>query len=205
MNEEQPLSVGQEALWFVHRMAPDSAAYNVALSIRISSPLNVPVLTQAVQATAQRHDALRSFFTEVEGRPRRVIGDGDRFRLDVHDVPGVDEEQLRLLARDVIARPFALAVAGAARIVLLRRAPDDAVLILVAHHITMDFPSQTLVLRELLDAYRALLTGKAPTVLNLPTDRPRPLNQRFTGASHLRCAGAPVWTARTCYRHAAAG
>ena len=32
-----PLSYGQQALWFLHRIAPKSAAYNVAFAARIRS------------------------------------------------------------------------------------------------------------------------------------------------------------------------
>jgi hypothetical protein len=154
-----PLSVGQEGMWFIHRLAPQSAAYNVALAVRIRSPLDLPRLGRAVTAVADRHDVLRSTFVEVDGRPWRVVapagGDGS-VGLAVREVPGAGLGRLRALAGAASAAPFPLAGGRAFRVVLLRRRPDDAVLIVAAHHIVADAPSLFLLLRDLLTAYRAI-------------------------------------------------
>ena len=147
-------------MWFIHRLAPASAAYNVALAVRIRSPLDLPRLGQAVAAVVDRHDVLRSSFVEVDGRPWRVVapaaGSGSR-ALVVREVPGVGPDRLPALAQAASAAPFPLAGGGRAfRVVLLRRGPDDAVLVVAAHHIVADAPSLFLLLRDLLTAYRAI-------------------------------------------------
>ncbi|WP_153032763.1 condensation domain-containing protein [Amycolatopsis sp. YIM 10] len=222
---ERALSVGQEALWFINRMAPDSSAYNVVYTIGLHHRLDVPALSRAVRLTAQRHDVLRSAFTEIDGMPRRVVREGGLLDLEVRDVGDVGEDVLTALVRTEVTRPFDLPSGAPARLVLLRRGPDDALLVFVAHHIALDGPSQVLVLQDLLDAYQALREGGspdwsplkvtydefvtaerrlldspraaalaaywrelcegAPTVLDLPTDRPRPGRQRLRGATHV--------------------
>ncbi|MFZ1006762.1 MAG: AMP-binding protein, partial [Candidatus Sulfotelmatobacter sp.] len=42
-----PLSYGQRALWFVNRMAPESAAYNISRTFRIKSAVDVGALRDA--------------------------------------------------------------------------------------------------------------------------------------------------------------
>ncbi|MFI6096989.1 condensation domain-containing protein [Lentzea sp. NPDC051213] len=220
---ECALSVGQEALWFIHRMAPESAVYNVAWPMRVHTRIDVPTLARATAMAAERHGVLRSVFTEVEGLPRRIISDTGPFGLEVRDVPGIDDEELVRLVRDEVARPFRLQAGAPCRLVLLRVAADNAALVFVSHHIAMDLPSLVVVLQDILDAYQALLAGGrpdwppltltyadfvarerklldspradvlvghwrdvcagAPTLLDLPTDRPRPARQRFRGAS----------------------
>lgn len=55
-----PLSYGQRSLWFVHKLAPASAAYTVTYAGRISGALDVPALERAAQALVDRHPMLRA-------------------------------------------------------------------------------------------------------------------------------------------------
>jgi hypothetical protein len=94
-----PISVGQHALWMLHRLAPDSAAYNDAGAARVSPAPTVSALAGAVEAVTERHDLLRSRFVDDDGLPVRVVdpvGPG----LQVDDVGDVDD---RVLARLVAA------------------------------------------------------------------------------------------------------
>jgi hypothetical protein len=147
-------------MWFIHRLAPASPAYNVALAVRIRSPLDLLRLGRAATAVVARHDVLRSRFVEVDGRPWRVVAPAsgsDSGALAVREVPGARPDRLSALARAASAAPFPLAAGGRAfRLVLLRRGHDDAVLVVAAHHIVADAPSLFLLLRDLLTAYQAL-------------------------------------------------
>ncbi|GAB2789979.1 condensation domain-containing protein [Amycolatopsis magusensis] len=158
---ERALSLGQEALWFLNRVAPDSAAYNVVYAVRVHGALNVPVLAEAVESTVDRHDVLRSVFTEREGVPKRLISEARLLALDVRDVGDQTESALAALVRAEASRPFDLPAGAPARLVLLRRTPDDSVLVFAAHHLALDLPSQVLVLHDLFEAYRASLAGSA--------------------------------------------
>src|SRR5262245_1739414 len=67
------LSFAQERLWFLSRLEPQSAAYNLVTVRRLSGPLAVPALQRAFSEIVRRHDALRSTFAEVDGAPVQVI------------------------------------------------------------------------------------------------------------------------------------
>src|SRR5437870_3020854 len=60
--EWSPLSQGQRALWFLYRLAPESAAYNLLYAARIRSPLDLPALQRAVQALVQRYPILTTTY-----------------------------------------------------------------------------------------------------------------------------------------------
>lgn len=154
MTATRPLSVGQEALWFLYRMAPDSSAYNVAAAVRVHTPPDIGILRKALAATAERHDMLRSTFVEEPTGPRRAVGPAGASKLTVHDVGAVPDDELHAYVRSLSTSPFDLARA-AFRADLVRRGDTDAVLLLTAHHIATDAYSQGIVLRDLLDAYGA--------------------------------------------------
>ncbi|MCM0678865.1 condensation domain-containing protein, partial [Micromonospora phytophila] len=68
MGDTAGLSMGQESLWLLHTLAPESAAYNLAGGARMTPVPHLPALARAVRALTVRHDGLRSVFTEVDGR-----------------------------------------------------------------------------------------------------------------------------------------
>lgn len=120
------LSVGQEALWLIHRMAPESPAYNVVVAARIVGELDPDVLRAALRATAQRHDMMRSAFVETDGGVRRVVHDADSVRLELHETPAdIGEDQLHELVHRSTAQPLRLAE-SAFRVAFFRRTPSTA-------------------------------------------------------------------------------
>ncbi len=67
------LTAGQQSLWLQHTLAPRGTAYNDGGAALITPPPPIGPLRHAVHATAQRHDLLRSVFTESRGRPVRMV------------------------------------------------------------------------------------------------------------------------------------
>ncbi|MGD1225758.1 MULTISPECIES: condensation domain-containing protein [Streptomyces] len=154
-----PLSVGQEGLWLLQRLAPDSATYNLAGGARMTPAPDPEILGRAVRALTDRHPMLRSRYTETDGQPCRVVeAVGALGELTVREVPDATDEELDALVRAEVRRPFRLDTEGPFRAVLLRRR-DDAVALVVTHHIATDAFSQWLLWRDLLQAYEAFATG----------------------------------------------
>ncbi|MCW3820143.1 condensation domain-containing protein [Micromonospora sp. DR5-3] len=149
-SDERPLSVGQQALWLLYRLAPESPAYNVVLAMRIRGPLDTERLARAVAGLADRHPVLTEGFHEVDGVPVRTPGRAGAPRLVVREVPVADLFEAAC-AESVV--PFRLDLEPPMRAVLLRRAADDAALVLVTHHLVSDATAQWLIARDLLEAY----------------------------------------------------
>lgn len=161
------LTAGQEALWFLQQLAPNSSAYNVSGALNLHFPVDVEVLTTAVQRVVSRHSMLNCHFQLTGEHVRRRSGTavGAAPLLDVHEV-ATDDLEVQALATRLARRPFRLDREPPIRVVLLRRANDPDILLFAAHHIVADNVSQVLIFRELLAEHAALSAGTTRT----PTD-----------------------------------
>ena len=73
---------GQRALWFLHRLAPESAAYNIAVAARVRGRSTSPALRRALaSAWSTRHPALRTTFP-AGPTASRCSGSHARWRSD---------------------------------------------------------------------------------------------------------------------------
>src|SRR5258708_32750970 len=60
--EEVTLSEGQKSLWYLHQLAPESTAYNLAFVARIVNGADTRALRQIFQTLVERHSSLRTTF-----------------------------------------------------------------------------------------------------------------------------------------------
>ncbi len=163
-----PLSSSQQSLWFLHQQAPDSAAYHVALSMRLQSTVDVAGLGRAVQALVDRHASLRtSYVTDESGVPAQHVPGARRASLELFEVPGVDDADLKRRVEADYRRPFDLERDLMLRASLYQRGPTDSVLLITVHHIAADGWSLMIVLEELFKLYSED-TGGPPASLSRP-------------------------------------
>src|SRR5437867_3966555 len=88
-----PLSFAQQRLWFLDRLEPNSALYNVGTVARLSGGLNVGALERSLQAIVARHEALRTRFVCAEEIPEQVVDEHADFKLRVLDLEGSNSEE----------------------------------------------------------------------------------------------------------------
>ncbi|MFL5383771.1 MAG: condensation domain-containing protein, partial [Longimicrobiaceae bacterium] len=147
-----PLSFAQERLWFLDRLEPGSAVYNIPLARRLGA-LDEAALERALGEIVRRHEALRTTFREVDGSPVQVIAPFGGFTLPVEDLSGLSEADreaaVRRRANEEAVRPFDLTAGPLFRAVLLRLGARDHVLLLSMHHIVSDGWSLGVLDREL--------------------------------------------------------
>ncbi len=159
--DEHPLSIGQRALWGLHRRMPDDPSYNMAGAARLRVALDVAALRRAIAALVERHPTLRTTFHEVDGRPIQRVIPATSPAFGVVDASGWGEGRLREEIRGEALRPFDLAAAPPFRTTLFSTAEADHVLVFSAHHVVGDFWSIAILLEELGPLYRAERGGPA--------------------------------------------
>ncbi|NEB42428.1 non-ribosomal peptide synthetase [Streptomyces sp. SID14515] len=195
------LSPAQERLWFLHQLEPDDASYNIPLVLRLTGALSEPALRAAFDGTAARHEALRTRFPHLDGRPAARVEPPAPVPVESIDLRGRPADAPRLLAERTNAA-FDLAQGPLLRVSLLRTDEDEHLLCLVLHHIVADGWSLNLLRAELATRYAAHLDGRAVELPELlPYTEYARREREFADGSEAeaalahwceRLAGAPV-------------
>ncbi|MFC1661690.1 condensation domain-containing protein, partial [Gemmatimonadota bacterium] len=166
------LSFNQQRQWFLERLHPGSAAYNVWTSARLAGPLDLSALRRATNAVARRHETLRTRFVERDGEPLQVVDPEASLEVEVvdlsdrpGDVRGVEAEER---ANQEATAPLDLEKGVVARVTLYRLSEEDHVLLLVLNHIISDAWSRRIFMRDLGEAYSALVSETEPRWPPLP-------------------------------------
>jgi amino acid adenylation domain-containing protein len=167
-----PLSFPQERLWFIDRLEPGSATYNIPAALRLTGALDERALERALGEIVRRHEALRTTFGEVDGSPVQVIAPFGGFTLPVEDLSGLGEADREAAvehrATEEARRPFDLSAGPLFRAALLRLGEEDHVLLLSMHHIVTDGWSLGVLFRELSMLYAAYREGGESPLPELP-------------------------------------
>ena len=159
------LSPAQRRLWFADKLAPESAAYNIALAERLHGPLDEPALRAALAEVARRHEVLRWRVPDAAGVPTVVLDPPGPVPLPVEDVePAALAGRLTAAAAD----RFDLATGPLWRARLLRLGPAESVLALTFHHAVFDGWSQRPFLADLAAAYDAARAGRPAALPRTP-------------------------------------
>jgi hypothetical protein len=146
-----PLSIGQRALWFLHRLAPESASYNVAISARVEPPLDPDVFDRAFRAVVARHEPLRSVVVAHPDEPLQELA-AIQPDVKVCDARALSSRELDNVVQADYRVPFELEARPPVRATIYRRNGHD-VLVISVHHIDFDAQSTLLLIEELRTSY----------------------------------------------------
>ncbi|MBO2453276.1 amino acid adenylation domain-containing protein [Actinomadura barringtoniae] len=162
-----PLSSGQRRLWFLAGLENATPTYHGPLALRLKGLIDVDALSSAVDDVVERHAVLRTVFAADNGEPFQRVQDLPAVGT-VLGVQQVDEDILPSTITNIVEQPFDLTSDLPVRVALLRVHPEDAVLVVVLHHIAGDGWSMERLLRDLSTAYTARCSGRAPGWAPLP-------------------------------------
>ncbi|MGW4061459.1 non-ribosomal peptide synthase/polyketide synthase [Amycolatopsis sp. NPDC004747] len=190
-----PLSFAQQRLWFLDEFQPGAAEhpgaaeYNSAVGLRLTGPLDTGALTGALGQLVARHEALRTTIDDTAGTPVQVVHPALVVPVRTVDLttdpvlgsadpascggsgwrsprPGAEP---RMSLDEVLGaeygRSFDLRRGPLVRLLLVRVAEEDHVLLLTAHHIVTDGASMGILVGELGALYAAAVRGEPA---NLP-------------------------------------
>ncbi|HEX4959260.1 MAG TPA: amino acid adenylation domain-containing protein [Thermoanaerobaculia bacterium] len=180
---EHPLSWNQRSLWFLHRLAPESSAYDIAGVARLGS-ISSEALGRALQGLVDRHPMLHTTFAETPEGPVQRVAERGEAAFGIVDAAGWSDAEVQARLHAEAYHPFDLAAGPLLRAVLLRRG-GEAFLALAVHHVVADFWSMAVLAREL----GALVAGETlPPPAALYTDFARRQGEMLESS-----AGERLW------------
>jgi amino acid adenylation domain-containing protein len=167
-----PTSFAQQRLWFLDRLEPGSSTYNVAQAFRLTGQLQRTALERSLTEIVQRHEMLRTRFSEIEGEPAQIIDAPAQPPLKIIsllEVPAeARESEARRWIEEEAHRPFDLTKTPLFRAALLELDEAEHILLLTMHHIVSDGWSMGVLYRELSSLYEAFCRSEIPSLPDLP-------------------------------------
>jgi len=156
------LSYGQQRLWFLDQIEPDSPLYNNFSAISFSGRINIEGIRYSLQKIISRHEILRTTFQEKAGKPVQIIHETMDLPLNYADLSdisgGTRQERVLQLAFEEARRPFDLKTGPLMRFTLLRLTDEEHVVFLTMHHIISDGWSVRVLIEEVGAYYSAFVT-----------------------------------------------
>ena len=152
----EPMTFGQKRFWFLSHYIDDPTTFNIASLAKLAGPLRVHDLARAVDAVAQRHEALRTrfFWSDDEGKtPMQGILSKALVRLETATI---ESEAQAIQELDAMRNhEWNLGDWVPLRIRLLSLLGSDTVhyLLLGTHHISMDGHSINMLMFDVNQAY----------------------------------------------------
>ncbi|HTQ81022.1 MAG TPA: amino acid adenylation domain-containing protein, partial [Thermoanaerobaculia bacterium] len=174
--EDPPLSFAQERLWFMDRLAPGNAAYNIPLALAARGDLSIPAMEAALGEMVRRHEALRTTYPALAAGGNRAvqrIAPPGPWRLPLVDLEALPAAarlaEANRIASFLIALPFDLSCEAVLRNAVVRlAAAAEHALILVIHHIAADGWSVGVIVEEITALYAAARRGAPSPLPELP-------------------------------------
>jgi amino acid adenylation domain-containing protein len=167
-----PLSFAQQRLWFLDQLEPGNSFYIISATVRLEGSPHVAAMEQSLAEIVRRHEALRTRFVAVGGKPTQVIEERLTVPLPVIDLSGLSTSAQKLLVKQITSeeaqRPFDLVQGPLLRVKLLRLAPEEHLFLLAMHHIVSDGWSIGIFVQELATLYGAFVKGQPVLLPPLP-------------------------------------
>lgn len=165
MNDSRALSFSQERMFVLHELAAGSAAYHVPSAWRLQGKLDIPALHAAFDLVVSRQEEFGLTVVSDAGQLHPLYGRTGRPEFSeysmVLDNVEVHPDTLDQFLSDYSNGPFNLEQGPLLRAALVHLGPNDAVLIVVMHHIVCDQWGLDVFFREMARAYTAAVEGSA--------------------------------------------
>ncbi|MBK8549763.1 MAG: amino acid adenylation domain-containing protein [Ignavibacteria bacterium] len=158
-----PLSFSQERLWFIDQLE-GSVQYHIPSVLRFKGKLNIEALKYSLQSIINRHEVLRTVILQEEGKAYQCIKDEYEWNLGIADgsVYKEDKEELKKYIQSLINAAFNLSEDHMIRADLINLSEEENVLVVTMHHIASDGWSFSVLVKEVMEFYRAFEEGKKP-------------------------------------------
>ena len=167
-----PASIAQERLWKLHAALPNIPFGNIIYALRLTSPVDVPVLERSINEIVRRHEMLRTTFAIVKGRYLQVIAPRLEVPLifeDLHKVRSPKKRSvIQELVKNELTHRFDLVRGPLIRARLVRLTGRTHLLLINLHQMIEDGWSFGVFTGELATLVNAFAAGRPSFLAPLP-------------------------------------
>lgn len=151
----QPLTFPQRELWETSPVPVEDMANHICCLIEVRGNVTPEDGSGALQMVIDRQEALRVSFLPGKDGPVQMIRKEGIMKFRSRDLTPEESrpEAVEEIARKIFSEPFDLLQGPLYRVDLLRRAPDDHILVFTIHHAIGDGWTLGLFVQELCLAY----------------------------------------------------
>jgi len=166
------LSLGQQRLWFLDQLFPNSPAYNVPYVTWLHGRLEVNALERALTEFVERHEVLRTLLVPKDGQPIGLLKPEWSLDLKIFDLRNLPQAEREIEAQRIVhqeaQRPFNLTRDLMLRTALIRLTQDTHAWLHTAPHLSFEAGSLDVMYGELGELYKAFTSYGSPQLPDLP-------------------------------------
>jgi hypothetical protein len=163
-----PLTLPQRELWEASPVPVEDSANHICCLIDVQGLLTERECRTALQLVIDREEVLRLSVLPGRERPLQMIRKSCGINFDVRDVPEAKPEAIEELALEIFRTPFDLMQGPLYRVVDLRRATNDHLLVFAIHHAIADGWSLGIFVEALFAAYLQAITESSGALPPVP-------------------------------------
>ncbi|WP_200897670.1 non-ribosomal peptide synthetase, partial [Paenibacillus wulumuqiensis] len=155
---EAPMSCGQQRLWFLQNLDPDTSAYHIPFALTITGPLSVSRFSDALGIIVAGHEPFRTRFAYTDSRYQQIIYAEAALNFDYMEYTADPERNLHDAMQFIMQdkqQAFRLEQEFPYRFYLFRLAEEQYLFYANIHHIMFDRASFPVFMAELLNYYHS--------------------------------------------------
>jgi len=149
-----PLTFSQRELWEASPAPPGDVSNHICCVINVRGPITPDDYVASIQQVVNRQEALRLSILPGKDGPVQLIRTRSEPVMRFRDVsPQTRPEEMEELALHTFHQPFDLVQGPLYRVEVLRRAPDDQLIVFAIHHAVADGWTLGILVQDLCAAY----------------------------------------------------
>lgn len=147
--EYYPVSASQKRIYILNQLECNGIAYNMPWVMKIDGILDMDRFEKALKMLIERHEALRTSFSLINGEPVQYIHREVEFKIEVINIDSKNPKE----AINNFIRPFNLERAPLLRVGIAKFDITEHLLLIDMHHIISDGVSSGILMKDFISLY----------------------------------------------------
>jgi hypothetical protein len=165
-----PLTLSQRELWETSPAPPADVSNHICCMINVRGLISPEDCVASFQRVVNRQEVLRLSFLPGKSGPVQLIRSRSEPVMRFRDVPSnTPPQEIEELALQTFYEPFDLVQGPLYRVEIIRRAPDDQIMVFAIHHAIADGWTLGVFVQDLSAAYLLQRTGARNGLPPVPT------------------------------------